>query len=126
MAILKDTFYRVIEKSEETERSIHLGIALKPEHPIFKGHFPDNPVTPGACMVQMVKELVADQLGKKVRMSEARQIKFLDVLVPDPSARLEVLLEIDTAGPIDVPVKAQLFDEKHTYLKFSGNFIFDN
>ncbi|MBQ0740088.1 3-hydroxyacyl-ACP dehydratase, partial [Aquimarina celericrescens] len=32
-------------------------ITINKNHKIFKGHFPGNPVTPGVCMIQIIKEL---------------------------------------------------------------------
>ncbi len=82
-------------------------------------------MTPGACMVQIIKELVVDQLNKDVRITEARQIKFLNILVPNETAELEVQLEVDKIQTSEVSVKAKFFDKSNTYLKFSGKFIFD-
>ena len=28
-------------------------VEIDPTHPIFEGHFPDQPVLPGVCMVQI-------------------------------------------------------------------------
>lgn len=32
--------------------TVKTSIILNPLHPIFKGHFPDNPILPGVCMMQ--------------------------------------------------------------------------
>ncbi len=38
-------------------------IKLYKEHEIFKGHFPGNPVMPGVCMIQIIKELTEILIG---------------------------------------------------------------
>jgi len=52
-------------------------------HPIFEGHFPDRPVVPGACLLQVVKELVSMAIGSEVRLTRADQIKFISMIGPD-------------------------------------------
>jgi 3-hydroxyacyl-[acyl-carrier-protein] dehydratase len=52
-------------------------------HPIFEGHFPGRPVVPGACLLQIVKELVSMALGSEVRLTRADQIKFISMIGPD-------------------------------------------
>jgi 3-hydroxyacyl-[acyl-carrier-protein] dehydratase len=52
-------------------------------HPIFEGHFPGRPVVPGACLLQIVKELVSMAIGSEVRLTRADQIKFISMIGPD-------------------------------------------
>jgi 3-hydroxymyristoyl/3-hydroxydecanoyl-(acyl carrier protein) dehydratase len=52
-------------------------------HPIFEGHFPGRPVVPGACLLQIVKELVSMALDSEVRLTRADQIKFISMIGPD-------------------------------------------
>ncbi len=123
--MLKDSFFKVSRVLEQTEAVVRLGITLIPEHPVYDGHFPGNPVTPGACMIQMIKELVADHLGRKVLLTESRQIKFLNLLIPDRTSELELSIETVSADASCVTVKAQIADSSCTYLKFSGKFKLD-
>ncbi len=52
-------------------------------HPIFEGHFPGRPVVPGACLLQLVKELVSMAIGSEVRLLRADQLKFVSMIGPD-------------------------------------------
>jgi 3-hydroxyacyl-[acyl-carrier-protein] dehydratase len=52
-------------------------------HPIFEGHFPGRPVVPGACLLQIVKELLSMAIGSEVRLTRADQIKFISRIGPD-------------------------------------------
>ena len=54
--MLKDDFF--IFTDLQTEGNIvKTDIELNAAHTIFKGHFPDQPILPGVCMLQMVKEV---------------------------------------------------------------------
>ena len=53
------------------------------QHPVFGGHFPGNPIVPGACLVQIAEELLADHLGKTVVFTAVRNLKFRRPVTPD-------------------------------------------
>jgi 3-hydroxyacyl-[acyl-carrier-protein] dehydratase len=53
---LKDTFF-TIEKQDSAEGKACFRIKWNAESFIYKAHFPDNPVTPGVCLIQTAVEL---------------------------------------------------------------------
>jgi len=96
-------------------------ISLNPAHDIFKGHFPGNPIVPGVCMMQMVKEILENQLGKKLRLVKADSIKFLSFINPNEHPQVGLEIKMST---VDEQVKAdtQLVNEGIVFLKFKGVF----
>ena len=58
-------------------------ITFNPDHAIFKGHFPGQPVVPGVCMMQIVKEVLEMALGRKMQVQQAAQVKFLQLITPE-------------------------------------------
>ncbi|MFH2130718.1 MAG: hypothetical protein ABIK68_10130 [bacterium] len=120
--MLKDTFYKVSRVTEKNEQGARLGIRLNPDHPVFQGHFPGNPVTPGVCLIQMLKEIVSDHLQQGVLLTEARQIKFLNILVPDRTVELDLEMTLEPSGSTGVSVKAIISHADRSYFKFSGSF----
>src|ERR1022692_2768733 len=59
---------------------------------ILKGHFPGQPVTPGACMLQIVKDVLEDVLLASLRLKEADQHKFIVMI--DPAITHTVQLDL--------------------------------
>ncbi len=49
----------------------------------FDGHFPDQPVLPGVCLVQAVLVAVEQALGQKLELTEIVLAKFFSVSKPD-------------------------------------------
>jgi len=78
---LKNNFY-TIKSFCKTETGFDYTLALNSEHFIYQAHFPDNPITPGVCIIQMVKELVTDQLQQELFLKKIHNIKFLNVINP--------------------------------------------
>ena len=89
--------YKVIS-SNATESGISVDIRIDKNNPIFKVHFPEHPIMPGVCMMQIVKELTEETIGRKLRMSKASNVKFLALINPEvhPDITLDIAItEVD-------------------------------
>jgi 3-hydroxyacyl-[acyl-carrier-protein] dehydratase len=97
-------------------------IKLNAEHSIFKGHFPGQPVLPGVCMMQMVKEVTEVYIDKKIRLQKARELKFLSFI--DPTEHISIQMELSVKRVNDeIKVDARLLNDTTLFFKFSGLFI---
>lgn len=76
--ILEDYLYRVDSHSEAGYL-----LSLIADCPIYAAHFPGTPITPGVCIVQIVKELAEKNLRRQFTIKEARNVKFLALLTPE-------------------------------------------
>ena len=72
-------------------------ISINKDHEIFKGHFPGHPVMPGVCMIQIIKELTEEVVGKKLFLSVSSNIKFMAIINPDTDPDLTLVLDISQA-----------------------------
>ena len=75
-------------------------LRLLPDSPVYQGHFPGYPITPGVCLVQIALELIdemADQVGhdggkdrtgRSVRLVAAKNIKFVAPVFPSDGTEL--------------------------------------
>ncbi|HIP31505.1 MAG TPA: 3-hydroxyacyl-ACP dehydratase [Crocinitomicaceae bacterium] len=113
--MLGKTDFYTLNKVTENEDSTSYTITINKNHPIFKGHFPGNPVTPGVAQMDIVKELVAKHLQKEVSMEEMPSCKFLAVLNPETNADVDVILKFskEDAQRVSVVIK----DAEVSYLK---------
>ena len=78
--LLDDFFY--INKIQKNEDAILATLMVNAEHPIFLGHFPGQPVVPGVCMMEMMKETMAKGLSVHLRILKSENMKFLTVQDP--------------------------------------------
>ncbi len=110
MSILKD-FYTVNEIGQKENGIFSAKISLNKNHEIFKGHFPGNPVTPGVCMMQIVKDLTEEILQIKLFLKSASNVKFMAIINPEETPYLVLDLDISVTDD-DVKVKnTTLFGE---------------
>ena len=54
---------------------------------IYQAHFPGNPITPGACIIQIAQELYEQLCGHSVEILEVKNAKFLKTITPSPDNR---------------------------------------
>lgn len=115
-----DFFY--IRSVNSTEDNIVADIQLNPDHEIFKGHFPEQPVVPGVCQVQIIKEITELALKKNLQLKTADHIKFLSVIIPDKDAfiKADIKYNNDEGG---ISVTASLTKEEKICLKLKGVFV---
>lgn len=90
---------------------------------IFNGHFPGQPVIPGACMLQIVKEVLESALTSSFRLKKADHLKF--ILFIDPSITHSVLMDLSykQVNEDTLNVTAKLINGEVICFKFQGIFI---
>ena len=69
--------------TESREAELSCCIVFNADHAIFKGHFPGQPVVPGVCMMEIVKELLQSTVNKPLMLRNVRSVKFLGFISPD-------------------------------------------
>ncbi len=57
-------------------------IVLRPDSPVYAGHFPGLPVTPGVALLTIVRELLEKRLRTPLTLTSADDVKFLHPLTP--------------------------------------------
>lgn len=107
-------------QQEVIENTIDSQISLNVEHPIYKGHFPHQPVVPGVCMMQLLAELTTSALGKKVRLRKANQAKFLIPIIPQKNPLLNVKIKYTDNEDGSLKINASIQDSTTTFFKFKG------
>lgn len=120
--LLKD-FYTVEKLENVAEGKYNAVVLLNREHDIFKGHFPGNPVTPGVCMMQIIKELSQEILGSSLFMKSSSNVKFMALINPDNNPRLDLELEISGDLTSEIKVKNTTKFEDTVALKLTNTYI---
>lgn len=96
-------------------------IEINSTHDIFRGHFPDNPILPGVCSLQIVKELTEKATNKNLVLAVASNVKFMAVINPKntPSLRFNIAI---TELHNSVKVKNTTFFEDTKAINLSAHY----
>lgn len=115
-----EEFYTVNSKNISPDQW-NLNVSLNPEHSVYKGHFPQKGVAPGVMLTQMIKNIVEDELGKELKMSSARNIKFLNMMLPESAGSVDIQLQVKEEDQIVVSAVAKIGED--IYFKISACFV---
>lgn len=118
--ILTD-FYTLNSFEKDENGVFSAKISLNKDHDIFKGHFPGNPVTPGVCMMQIVKELTEEFTGKTLFLKSASNVKFMAIINPFETPDLDLQLNI-TETEEEIKVKNTTSFGETIALKLSATY----
>ena len=115
----------ILQSIEDTENGFAAFLCCNPEHLIYQAHFPGNPITPGACLLQTVGELLQRKLGRPLFLKASKNIKYLNVLVPVEGK--EVRFTYSNLVETENECKAQVViaDEASVYTKMSLTFSYE-
>ena len=114
---LNKNLYNIINKGTDGEVTTYT-ISLLPSCAIYAAHFPEMPITPGVCQIQIVKELLEDHLNKALTIQGVRNAKFVSVLSPENKSIKVILSKIKLEGN-QYKAHAVIADEQNTYAKLS-------
>ncbi len=117
--MLQGNFF-TINSIHHDENSVKASLELNPAHKIFEGHFPQTPVVPGVCMMQMTKEVLEDVIKKETKLMSAAHIKFLTVINPQETKTIQLDLKYAPRENKKIEIVASLFNEGVVYFKFKG------
>ncbi|MCX6267246.1 MAG: 3-hydroxyacyl-ACP dehydratase [Bacteroidetes bacterium] len=107
---------------ESEQQNYQAVVLLNASHTIFKGHFPGNPVVPGVCQIQMVKELVEKAVVHRLNLISSDNVKFLSMITPTVYPQLEFNFGIKRISNNQISVTATIGFESTLFFKFKGKF----
>ena len=85
--MLLKNFYTIESTSREGDM-YSTKLHINKEHELYKGHFPDRPVTPGVILMQLFKEEAERISGKELQLEKATNVKFTSVVDPNQDEQL--------------------------------------
>ena len=91
MILLNNLYTRVAK--DISDDKISYNIKLDVNHFIYQAHFPDEPITPGVCIIQIAKELLEDYFAKQMKIYLIKNVKFLSVISPITTPQISCIFD---------------------------------
>ena len=114
--ILLNDFFTISDKvTSETE--IWAELFINADHKIFEGHFPNQPVVPGVCMMQMIKEIYEELTGNTTNLVQAAELKFLAVINPLENNLINASIKTAEEESGAIKITASLFKDELVHFK---------
>ncbi len=97
--MLSTEFYTITKYEEKDADTRCFQIKLNVKHAIYNGHFPAQPVLPGVCTVQIIKECAENIVNTPLQYSQLSSCKFLFSV--DPTLCNEISLSVSVVSNED-------------------------
>lgn len=123
MRLLNDFFS--ISDYQCTEDKFTYRVKLHSSHTIYKAHFPDNPITPGVCMIQMATELLEKQINRNLFLNRIHNIKFMNILSPADTESVNIIFSKLTGEDKTCKVNVLIENGEKTFAKMSLIFSYE-
>lgn len=112
--MLIESYYKINGIVKEEGKTI-FHIALNPDCGVYEGHFPGEPVSPGVCNIQMIKECAEQVVGKSLFLSNLQQCRLTTLVTPLVHSQVEVTICMEEKGGA-YKLKATLGKGEEIYL----------
>ena len=90
--ILLNNLYTIVAR-DFSDNKIKFDIKLDANHFIYQAHFPNEPITPGVCIIQIAKELLEDSLAKRLKIYLVKNVKFLSIISPITTPQISCIFD---------------------------------
>ncbi len=108
---IMDNLFKIVDQNRPNEYDSEFSIMLEPKHPIFVGHFPTEPILPGACLLFIFKKLAEIVVKGKLELDECLNAKFTKLIQPDGQPIL-IKLNIKESAPQKINIIGKVGKEE--------------
>ena len=100
---LEGNFYKV-HTIDQIENNYKIEVELFADHPIYKGHFPQQAVVPGVCTLTIIKECLGNILSENISFKSIKECKYVSALIPQNELRIIINLAIADGDKVNATV----------------------
>ena len=117
--LLKDKFYKVVNANTDDNNGTFT-LSILPDCDVYEGHFPGDPVCPGVCNIETIKECTMMLLNKKLRIKAIKLCRLTALASPTICPEVKVSINATDNGDGTYLIVASIADDKQQYMSFKG------
>lgn len=122
--LIKD-YYTINEVLKQEDGATLFQISLRPDCSVYEGHFPGEPISPGVCNIQMIKECAEQVAGKSLLLNNLQQCRLTTLVTPIQHSQVEVMIRLEEKGDA-YKLKATIGKGEDIYLDLKAELIIYN
>ena len=115
---LENNFYTINNIEQKSDDAFAVEVTILPEHQIYEGHFPQQPVVPGVCTLTIIRECIGNILSKEVSFASIKECKYVSALIPQEDLRIMINLTITESK---VTAVVERVDDQQMVLKLKAS-----
>lgn len=121
--LIKD-YYTIGNVSKSEKGVVRFDISLNADCQVYEGHFPGEPVSPGVCNIQMIKECAELVVGKSLLLNNLQQCRLTTLVTPIQHPQVEVTILLEEKGDA-YKLKATIGKGEEVYLDLKAELTED-
>lgn len=121
--MLLEYFYTVHTTTKIDAASWSVVLTLNPQHALYQGHFPEHPIVPGVCMLQLIKECTENICRHSLQYAQISSCKFLSPIDPTQTDKLELTLSLKETEAGEVGLLAEGNTNNTPFIKLKAQLI---
>jgi len=116
-------FYNILSTKAGEEMAWTVNVELNANHGVYQGHFPGNPVLPGVCTLQIIKECLEGLMDSTLQYIQVSSCKFLSAIDPNATPRLLINLSAKELEGNQVQLVAEGKTGETDFIKLKATLI---
>lgn len=120
--MLQNDFFTIQSTKEIGEQQYMTTVKLDDRHKIYEGHFPDQPVTPGVCTLQIVKECAQNITGKSMLITNIASCKYTGMILPRNQRPIDIIISLTPSENQTCSCRAEVRTDKEIFMKLKCTF----
>lgn len=120
MTELLPNFYTLLHSENHLDTDWQVQVVLNPQHPVYNGHFTQQSVVPGVCLMQIIKECTENICHTTLQYKQVASCKFLQAIDPNETPELQFSLTIKENGDDSFQLLAEGTSERGTFIKLKA------
>lgn len=119
--LIKD-YYTIENVSKQEDGTVRFVATLNADCQVYEGHFPGEPVSPGVCNIQMIKECAEQVAGKPLLLNNLQQCRLTTLVTPIRHPQVEITVLLEEKGET-YKLKATIGQGEKSYLDLKAELI---
>ena len=119
--MLLKNFY-TIEDLQIVGNDLNAKLSLNPNHIVYDGHFPEQPVVPGVIQLQIIREITENGIGKKLLIKAVSQAKYLIPIIPVKEDIIEINIMLKQFEGDSIKSTSQIISNGNVHSKIRIEF----
>lgn len=87
-------YYDILSEELQAHEGVWV-VCLRADADVYRGHFPGLPIAPGACNIELIRQLTTRLLHRDCRFSEITQCRFTHLITPHVENPLRVTIRVE-------------------------------
>lgn len=114
-------YFTILRATEGDLLKGELRIALNPDCGVYAGHFPNEPVSPGVCNIEMLRQCAETIHHRPLRIRRVKQCRLTALMTPLTTPQANVSIDLQEQCEGTYRLTASISEGETTYLTLKAD-----